>query len=190
MASPPARVPKACSARMSIVSVRNPSFLPQNMRASPGKPPADRSLLLQLSVLLDAFRGDKLGQMTAVVHEWTIATERTLGDCQRYAARRLMPSKSFQAWRNERSVALDELEAAHQSVGGTGRGRRYATQQINQAYTVLLCSQFQGFCRDLQVECADYFVQGHARLFIGCERNRAVVRNETCKQRQKPVHFA
>ena len=59
-----------------------------------------------------------------------------------------------------RCSALDELEAAHSSIGGTSRGRRYTTQQINQAYAVLLSSQFQGFCRDLHSECADYFVQG------------------------------
>ena len=40
-----------------------------------------------------------------------------------------------------------------------GRGRRYATQQLNQAYAVLLSSQFQGYCRDLHSECATYFVQ-------------------------------
>jgi hypothetical protein len=70
-----------------------------------------------------------------------------------------MPSGSLQAWRNARRVALDELEAAHRSVGGAGPGRRYATQQINQAYALLLSSQFQGFCRDLHGECADFFVQ-------------------------------
>jgi len=51
-----------------------------------------------------------------------------------------------------RTKALDEIEAAHASVGGTGPGRRYATQQINQAYAVLVASQFQGFCRDLHTE--------------------------------------
>ncbi len=51
-----------------------------------------------------------------------------------------------------RAEALDEIEAAHASVSGTGRGRRYATQQINQAYAVLVASQFQGFCRDLHTE--------------------------------------
>jgi len=51
-----------------------------------------------------------------------------------------------------RAGALDEIEAAHASVGGTGPGRRYATQQINQAYAVLVASQFQGFCRDLHTE--------------------------------------
>jgi hypothetical protein len=51
-----------------------------------------------------------------------------------------------------RASALDEIEAAHASVGGAGPGRRYATQQINQAYAVLLASQFQGYCRDLHTE--------------------------------------
>ena len=66
-----------------------------------------------------------------------------------------MPSNSHQRWTAERSEALDEIENAHASVGGTGPGRRYATQQINQAYAVLLSSQFQGFCRDLHSECAE-----------------------------------
>jgi hypothetical protein len=70
-----------------------------------------------------------------------------------------MPSLSLQAWNTTRQAALEELEAAHRSVGGSGRGRRYATQQINQAYAVLLSSQFQGFCRDLHSECVRYFVQ-------------------------------
>jgi hypothetical protein len=50
---------------------------------------------------------------------------------------------------------LDEIEAAHRAVGGTGPGRRYATQQINHAYAVLLSSQFQRFCRDLHSEAVD-----------------------------------
>jgi hypothetical protein len=70
-----------------------------------------------------------------------------------------MPSASLQAWRTERRIALNELEAAHRGIGGSRRGRRYATQQINQAYTVLLSSQFQGFCRDLYEECVGFFVQ-------------------------------
>jgi hypothetical protein len=70
-----------------------------------------------------------------------------------------MPSVSFQAWSTVRRSALNELEIAHRSVGGTSRGRRYATQQINQAYAVLLSSQFQGFCRELHSECADHFVR-------------------------------
>ena len=49
---------------------------------------------------------------------------------------------------------LDQLEAAHASIGGTGRGRRFATDQINHAYAVLVASQFQRFCRDLHSEGA------------------------------------
>src|SRR5947208_1008605 len=69
-----------------------------------------------------------------------------------------MPSTSFQTWSARRAADLDEIENAHRSVGGTGRGRRVATQQINQAYAVLLSSQFQAFCRDLHTECAKLMV--------------------------------
>jgi hypothetical protein len=69
-----------------------------------------------------------------------------------------MPSHSFNRWTGERSNALEEIAAAHASVGGEARGRRYATQQINHAYAVLLSSQFQGFCRDLHSECIDHLV--------------------------------
>src|SRR5687768_3138112 len=69
-----------------------------------------------------------------------------------------MPSVSYTEWVRRRIPSLEELENAHRSVGGAGRGRRYATQQINQAYAVLLSSQFQGFCRDLQSECADHLI--------------------------------
>lgn len=64
-----------------------------------------------------------------------------------------MTSLSLQNWATARSAALDEIENAHSRVGGTARGRRYATQQINHAYAMLLSSQFQGFCRDLHSEC-------------------------------------
>src|SRR5947199_9531568 len=70
-----------------------------------------------------------------------------------------MPSQSLQTWLNERRLALDEIENAHRRVGGAGRGRRYATQQINCAYALLLSSQFQGFCRDLHNECVRLLVQ-------------------------------
>lgn len=70
-----------------------------------------------------------------------------------------MSSASLIKWSTERSEDLDEILSAHQSLGGSGPGRRFATQQINHAYAVLLASQFQGFCRDLHSECADHFAQ-------------------------------
>jgi RiboL-PSP-HEPN len=71
-----------------------------------------------------------------------------------------MPSASLRRWSTARHDDLDEIIGAHRSIGGTGRGRRSATQQINHAYAVLLSSQFQGFCRDLHSESIGYLVQG------------------------------
>jgi hypothetical protein len=64
-------------------------------------------------------------------------------------------------------MKLDEIEAAHGSIGGKARGRRYATEQINHAYAVLLASQFQGFCRDLHSECVDFIVRAVAMVGSG-----------------------
>jgi hypothetical protein len=69
-----------------------------------------------------------------------------------------MPSTSYRQWRTIRAAALDEIADAHAAVGGTAPGRRYATQQINRAYTLLLASQFQGFCRDLHTACVMYIL--------------------------------
>lgn len=66
-----------------------------------------------------------------------------------------MPSVSLTIWTNKRCRILDEIEDAHQSIGGSGRGRRFATLQVNYAYAMLLSSQFQAFCRDLHTECAN-----------------------------------
>jgi hypothetical protein len=67
-----------------------------------------------------------------------------------------MPSNAYRQWRTVRATALDEIARAHAALGGTARGRRYTTQQINHAYAMLLASQFQGFCRELQTECATH----------------------------------
>lgn len=69
-----------------------------------------------------------------------------------------MPSRSLRTWQVDASRALDEIEAAHRAVGGSGRGRRYAVQQINQAYVVLLSSHFQRFCRALHTECVEHLI--------------------------------
>ena len=63
-----------------------------------------------------------------------------------------MTSKALARWQAGRSVELDRIAEAHTALGGTGVGRRYTTQQVNQAYVTLLSSHFQGFCRDLHSE--------------------------------------
>ena len=45
-------------------------------------------------------------------------------------------SKELEGWRTSSRSKLDELLKAHHEVGGGGRGRRYATEQINHAYLV------------------------------------------------------
>jgi hypothetical protein len=65
-------------------------------------------------------------------------------------------SNAWQRWSGERRDALTEIREAHRSVGGRGRGRRYATLQLNHAYATLLSSQFQGYCRDLHTEVIDH----------------------------------
>lgn len=69
-----------------------------------------------------------------------------------------MPSTSYRHWKTVRATELDEIALAHTAVGGTARGRRYTTQQINRAYLMLLASQFQGFCRDLHSESVDHIL--------------------------------
>jgi len=79
-----------------------------------------------------------------------------------------MPSKSLAEWRGNRSDELNEIAQAHAAVGGSSRGRRFATQQINRAYAVLLASQFQGFCRDLHSECVDHIMAALAPTAAMC----------------------
>ncbi len=69
-----------------------------------------------------------------------------------------MPSLSYAKWASARASELDEIGKAHSAVGGTARGRRYTTQQINRSFAVLLASHFQGFCRDLHSESVDHIL--------------------------------
>jgi hypothetical protein len=74
-----------------------------------------------------------------------------------------VPSNALIGWHGARAAAMNEIAAAHLAVGGSGRGRRYATEQINHAYAMLVAAQFQGFCRELHTECAVH-IAGHAGL--------------------------
>lgn len=85
-----------------------------------------------------------------------------------------MPSRSLLRWTIDRAEALDEIETAHATVGGTDRGRRYATQQINYAYAALLSAHFQGFCRDLHSECVDAVIPTLPALSQGFLRDQLV----------------
>jgi hypothetical protein len=66
-------------------------------------------------------------------------------------------STAFDVWRGERAGRLDELFEAHRHVGGSGAGRRTATEQINWALVMRLSGEFQGFLRDLHTLGAELF---------------------------------
>ena len=75
------------------------------------------------------------------------------------------PSRPLQHWRTIGQAEIDQLVAAHYAVGGTGPGRRTATQQINHALVIQLASQFQRYCRDLHGLCADAMVAAAAPTY-------------------------
>jgi hypothetical protein len=76
-------------------------------------------------------------------------------------------SAALAQWNTKASAALDQIVAAHAAVGGSSRGRRYATLQVNHAFAMLLSSQFQGFCRDLHSEAVDFLVASVAPASVG-----------------------
>ena len=68
-----------------------------------------------------------------------------------------MASGAYQAWTTYREHRIAELLDAHAEMGGTGRGRRWRTGQVNWALTVRLTGEFQGFSRDLHDEASDVY---------------------------------
>jgi hypothetical protein len=67
-----------------------------------------------------------------------------------------MPSSALVTWEFIRLTRLDEFEAAHLALGGSGPTRHTVVRQINRAYIVGLSAEFQGFARDLHSEAATY----------------------------------
>jgi len=70
-----------------------------------------------------------------------------------------MPSSALARWQGKRAAELDGLEAVQQALRDAGPQRIATTQQINHAWTMLLSSHFQGFCRDLHTEALDCLLQ-------------------------------
>src|SRR5690348_9491697 len=63
-----------------------------------------------------------------------------------------MSSAALSTWASVRSDRIDRLRAAHEAFGGSGRGRRWVTDELNHALILRLASEFQGFSRDLHNE--------------------------------------
>jgi hypothetical protein len=79
-----------------------------------------------------------------------------------------VPSVAHQTWQTERQRRIDQLLQAHQTIGGSGRGRRWRTEQLNWALTLRLAGEFQGYARELHDLAVEHFVaavaQNNSRL--------------------------
>lgn len=80
-----------------------------------------------------------------------------------------------------REGRIQELYDAHTLVGGVGRGRRFATEQLNWSITLRLASEFQGFVRDLHDEAADIFL---SRTYHASPAFESSLRNLLLQNRQ------
>jgi hypothetical protein len=69
-----------------------------------------------------------------------------------------VPSVAHQTWCGQRQHRIDQLLQAHKTLGGSGPGRRWRTEQVNWALTLRLAGEFQGFARDLHDLAVDHFV--------------------------------
>lgn len=60
---------------------------------------------------------------------------------------------ALERWNVERASRLDEILDLRAKAVGQSRGRKYGTAELNRMLITKLCSEFQGFSRDLHVEC-------------------------------------
>jgi hypothetical protein len=67
-----------------------------------------------------------------------------------------MASLALRIWQSKRRKALDEFVTIRRSIDTVHTGTRHARQQIHEAFVLMLCAQFQGFCRDLHSEGIDH----------------------------------
>ena len=69
-----------------------------------------------------------------------------------------MPSTALTFWRTDRVPRLAEVEAQCAAVFALVPPNPPLAEELLRGYVVLLSAHFQGFCRDLYVECAQVVV--------------------------------
>lgn len=75
-----------------------------------------------------------------------------------------MPSAALQVWNGESAARINDLLHAHATVGGSGAGRRWRTEQLNWALVLLIAAEFQRYCRSLHDLSVDEIVTQTAQL--------------------------
>ncbi len=68
-----------------------------------------------------------------------------------------MPSASLLRWQNDRRSRLAEVDAHCAAAAALAPPRPLLAEESLRAYAMLLSGHFQGFCRDLYVECVQIF---------------------------------
>lgn len=69
-----------------------------------------------------------------------------------------MASAALDVWNGESAARIADLLHAHQTVGGSGPGRRWRTEQLNWALVLLIAAEFQRYCRSLHDLSVDELV--------------------------------
>ncbi len=88
-------------------------------------------------------------------------------------------SAAKSVWDTECVARLDQLERIHAAAGGTGRGRRWGTEQLNRSLFVALVGQFQVYCRELHGEAT--------RVYLSQANPRQVPALETLLLRRRDL---
>lgn len=74
-----------------------------------------------------------------------------------------VPSAAYVEWSGQRRARIMELLDVHSTIGGSGRGRRWRTSQLNWALTLRMAGEFQGYARDLHTLAVEHFVRSVAQ---------------------------
>ncbi len=68
-----------------------------------------------------------------------------------------MPSKARRAF-DDNLKDVERLLEIHESIGGTGRGRKYRLEVLNKSAIVLITAFWEAYCEDLAAEALNHLV--------------------------------
>lgn len=97
-----------------------------------------------------------------------------------------MPSKAYQRWINYRLGTLQALRDAHRAVGGTERGRRWTTAELNRLMTVAAVGEFSAFIRELFIESVQTLALASQQLELPTQELIAALASRTSETLTNP----
>lgn len=97
-----------------------------------------------------------------------------------------MPSKAYQRWINYRLGTLQALRDVHRAVGGTERGRRWTTAELNRLMTVAAVGEFSAFIRELFIESVQTLALASQQLELPTQELIAALASRTSETLTNP----